>query len=99
MLAVDPVRWRELSALLDQTLELDPDGRAALVASVRNARPDLAATLEGQLARVEELADDWATEGPSLVKHAHNARDVHEGSTLEQCANDLRAALNPEPTP
>ena len=42
---VDPARWRELSALLDAALELDADARAALVASVREVTPDLAASL------------------------------------------------------
>jgi hypothetical protein len=48
---------------------------------------------EAAVARVRALADEWATEGPSLVRHACGARDVHEGSTLEQCAIDIRAAL------
>ena len=38
MLHVDPSHWRELSALLDQALDLDPAGRAASVASVRDRR-------------------------------------------------------------
>ena len=54
---------------------------------------------EARVRAVEELADEWATEGPSLVRHAHGAREVHEGATLEGCAVSLRAALAAEPTP
>lgn len=56
------------------------------------------AILSARLAAVEALADEWATEGPSLVLHAYGARDVHEGSTLERCATELRAALAPAAT-
>ena len=54
---------------------------------------------EARVRAVEELADEWATEGPSLIRHAHGAREVHEGATLEGCAVSLRAALAAEPTP
>ena len=47
---LDPARWRELSALLDAALELDANARAALVASAREATPDLAASLDELLA-------------------------------------------------
>jgi hypothetical protein len=70
-------------------------GRQAWLAEVAAIKADAA---DRELARVkaavEALADEWCTEGPSLVAHAHGARDVHEGSTLEKCARDLRAALS-----
>lgn len=46
---------------------------------------------------VEALAAEWAEEGPSLVSHAYNGGDVHEGQTLERCADDLRALLAEHP--
>lgn len=45
------------------------------------------------LAPVLALADEWATEGPSLIRNAYSPRDVHEGQTLERCAADLRTAV------
>lgn len=80
----------ELTAAIAQAIahlvgDWEPDdgaydiARAALVP----VRAHYAAKLEG-------LAAEWATEGPSLIKHAHSARDVHEGSTLEKCADELR---------
>lgn len=83
------------------TTDLTPAGSAAvrLAADVvrlkreRDRARGWAVALEQQVARVEALADEWAVEGPSLVRHAYGARDVHEGSTLEQCAINLRAAL------
>lgn len=43
---------------------------------------------------IKELADEWGTEGPSLVRAAHSGRDVHEGIQLEECAKALRAILD-----
>ena len=56
MLNVDPAYWRELSALLDQALDLDPGGRAALVASVRETSPGIATSLHDLLAEHDQAA-------------------------------------------
>ena len=56
MLHVDPSHWRELSALLDQALDLDPAGRAALVASVRETSPGIATSLHDLLAEHDQAA-------------------------------------------
>lgn len=45
------------------------------------------------IANVRALADEWAIEGPDLVCTAYSGRDVHEGTTLENCANAVRALL------
>jgi len=44
--------------------------------------------------RMEELADEWAEEGPALVRNAHDGSYVTEGQTLERCARSLRIALD-----
>lgn len=82
-------------ALLDR-LEAAEAGNRGLIATCEAAGAKIQA-LEAKVARVEALAADWATEGPSLVRHAHGARDVHEGSKLEQCADEIRDALNADP--
>lgn len=50
--------------------------------------------LEAKLARVQELGDEWATEGPSLVRNAYDGSNVTEGQTLERCAAAIHAALS-----
>ena len=64
---MDPARWRELSALLDAALDLDPNARAALVASARQAGPDLAASLDELLAgQAQVIAKRFLEAGPDL---------------------------------
>src|SRR5688572_11763703 len=67
MPSVDPARWRELSALLDAALDLDAGARSALVASAREAAPDLAASLDELLAeQAEVMATRFLETGPDL---------------------------------
>ena len=64
---LDAARWRELSALLDAALELDAEARAALVASAREATPDLAASLDELLAeQAQVIAKRFLETGPDL---------------------------------
>ena len=100
MLHVDPARWRELSALLDQALDLDPDGRAALVASVRETSPDLATSLHDLLAEHDQVAarrfleaEPDLTELPFPVPRSDDRR-LHAGSSA-RCRRDGRSVAGP----
>ena len=53
---LDPARWHRLSALLDQALDLDPGGRAALLASLRETSPDVAESLHDFLVELDQVA-------------------------------------------
>lgn len=78
---------------LDETLWSGSihDDMPAAVEQIIAAREQ--AARDAALAPIEAVAEEWATEGPSLVKHAYGARDAHVGATLELCAIDLRAAI------
>ena len=54
---LDPARWHRLSALLDQALDLDPGGRAALLASLRETSPDVAESLHDLLAELDQVEE------------------------------------------
>ena len=54
---LDPARWHRLSALLDQALDLDPGGRASMLASLRETSPDVAESLHDFLAELEQVAE------------------------------------------
>jgi serine/threonine protein kinase len=56
MVLLDEALWRRLSPLLDRALELSAEERSALVATLRDAEPELAAALEGALAAHERAA-------------------------------------------
>ena len=68
---LDPRDWDDLSPLLDQALDLEPEARAAWLATLRRERPDIAARLEPLLAR-EARADE---EG-FLAREAPGAADL-----------------------
>lgn len=55
MFRLDSDRWRVLSGLLDEALELDGDARAAWLAALRHERPELAALVAPLLAAHDEL--------------------------------------------
>lgn len=52
---LDPALWRALSPLIDKALDLEPAGRAELLASLRPASSELAATLEELLAEHDRV--------------------------------------------
>ena len=85
----------EVTAAAERTADLAL--RCVRLTAERDRARDIAVALEGQVAAVRALAEEWATEGESLVDHAYSGRDVHEGSLLEKCAAYLRAALDPDP--
>lgn len=61
---------------------------------VRDGRLAARAAHDSDLAaKVAALADEWRAEGKSLVEHCDSARDVHEGTTLEQCGRQLATLL------
>ncbi|MDR6993145.1 serine/threonine-protein kinase [Luteimonas sp. 3794] len=58
---MDSTRWQRLSPALDALLELDADGRAASLATLRQGDPDFAAELEALLA-LEADREDFLAE-------------------------------------
>lgn len=69
----------------DYIAEADPSTVLALLDRLEAA--------EAAVERVRALADEWATEGASLIRSAYSGRDVHEGQTFERCAEDTRRLL------
>ncbi|MEO5845872.1 MAG: serine/threonine-protein kinase [Caldimonas sp.] len=55
--AADPARWRRLSALLDDALDLSADDRAAWLEALASRDPDLVADLKAMLADHAASAD------------------------------------------
>ena len=79
MFRFDEVLWRALSPLLDRALDLDADGRSAMLADVARERPDVAEMLRALLTEHDKLVDSDFLEPslpaghppvPSLAGHA-----------------------------
>ena len=68
MAEMDPVRWRELSAFLDEALELPSTERLAWLEALRARDPKIAEELQPLLGRLENLEkSDFLEDGPSVV--------------------------------
>ena len=63
MTRIDSTRWKELSPLLDQVLELRGAARAAWLAELRAAQPAVAAELQAMLEELQTLDDEGFLEG------------------------------------
>ncbi len=63
----DPERWRELSPLLDEVLDLEPAARAGWLAALRTRAPEFAADVEALVAEHAALEEQGFLAGSALT--------------------------------
>ena len=66
--------WRRISPLLDQALDLDTAGRAALLDDIRRDEPEVAAVLARLLAVHEQLRSSSFLATPPAIAAAWRSR-------------------------
>ena len=86
----------EVTAAAERTADLAL--RCAELTRQRDRARDIAVALEGQVARVEALAEEWRYKGefgwgPWQEGHGPD----FEGQVLDECASAIRGALDPDP--
>jgi serine/threonine-protein kinase len=69
-LPADPLRWRRVSALLDEALDLAPESRSAWLAALRTDQPDLADEVGALLGLHDASADAQFLAGSAAVAPA-----------------------------
>ena len=82
---IDPARWRDLSPLLDELLDLSAEGRAARLAALRTNQPTVADDLQMLLARLQALeSSKFLEDDPAAVLKQTSLAGVTLGAyTLE----------------
>ena len=81
---IDPARWPQLSALLDELLDLDPQTQAARLAAMRADEPRLADELARMLVRMQALDDAAFLEAPAVEAPAGLEGQTVGAYTLER---------------
>ena len=89
MRRVDPARWRQLSAQLDELLELDAGERGARLAALRAVDPDLA----GELAALGVPPSDEAIAGYIRAEQVCLVLGYSAGIMLANACNAMVLAV------
>ena len=82
---IDPVRWRELSAFIDEALELTGTERLAWLEALRTREPKIAEELQTLLGKMDSLeSSDFLKDDPSeLFKEESLAGQTLGAYTIE----------------
>ena len=85
MARLDMGRWKEISALLDELLDVDASARAARLGTIRADDAALARELEALLAHESKVVDEGWLEGSVLVSGEGLEGLTLGGYTLDAC--------------